>query len=828
MGITDLLPILAAGFEERVSLPIFVSQFVDKHGRFPRIAIDAYMLIFQSNHSNIHGNDQESNIVVRNVMAKLMSLTMLNVSYVVVLDGKFKPKKLRHEEGSIYNTSYDDELIEFRKVAFTNENYKEDSTMTYLIGELKRIFMNYKIDFIQSPGEAEAECAMLQKFGVVDYVLSNDTDVFVFGATKVLRNFLKSEDDILTSNSSVKDYYVTPVDMLKVKEKTGLDSNRLILIATLRGGDYSNGINRIGISRSTSIALCGTDFAKFYHRSPRKLKKKEEVSNQPLPDFSKLLIDCFVDKKCSKIFDIWALIKDIKTRTTQLRKFTNLLNECIKSRAADIFDLNLNFQSPFFIEEYFTLLYLFPIVSPQIFKFIPRTLSVGELEFGDNDLTIPATRVVESDTPVSWTEKVHRFNNNLPFVDIGILNITFGVNKPEYLEVLDSKFIDLHFSNKLSNSLIVPIDFNYKIKYIVVKLLSQISNFPNLSEFLKVTKKRVLSGIEFVMIKFDTEGIARALLNSHNNSDNDLNEEVDIDSLPRKEKWDHIWLPHNVVKLVNPVIIDSFVKLMQEKDVEKLKRSPQKHKAQQSTTLESLGMFSSLQKDPNKNLDILGKRPISPVKFKKGSPRKAKLLAGQSFVTTFFEKGCNVHEDNPFLDSFPLVNLKDKTLPAGLSCHEAKANNNLSRNIYDSMKSDIKRNPTLRDNELLFVKNKVISPKRKASSPPEISPSCLQMSPTKKQSTSNRFALSPDGSPINQKSIIGSEFSIPSSRGCIDHDELHFFDISEEYDDKVVKIHNRKWTSANSKVIEINESESDSEIQTSSIMEINLSAFENR
>lgn len=115
MGITDLWSILAPGFDPRIPFPIFVSEFINKYGRTPRIAIDAYMFIFQSNHSNLQGAEVENDIQVRNIMSKLMYLTLLSVSYVVVFDGRYKPQKLRHNEDVYHCISYDDQLNGFKK-----------------------------------------------------------------------------------------------------------------------------------------------------------------------------------------------------------------------------------------------------------------------------------------------------------------------------------------------------------------------------------------------------------------------------------------------------------------------------------------------------------------------------------------------------------------------------------------------------------------------------------------------------------------------------------------------------------------------------------------
>jgi len=45
---------------------------------------------------------------------------------------------------------------------------------------------------IQAPGEAEAELAFLNRTGVIDAVLSDDVDTFVFGGTTVIRKCASS------------------------------------------------------------------------------------------------------------------------------------------------------------------------------------------------------------------------------------------------------------------------------------------------------------------------------------------------------------------------------------------------------------------------------------------------------------------------------------------------------------------------------------------------------------------------------------------------------------------------------------------------------------
>lgn len=50
-----------------------------------------------------------------------------------------------------------------------------------------RISQSVNLFYIQAPGEAEAELAFLNRTGVINAVLSDDVDTFVFGGTTVIR-----------------------------------------------------------------------------------------------------------------------------------------------------------------------------------------------------------------------------------------------------------------------------------------------------------------------------------------------------------------------------------------------------------------------------------------------------------------------------------------------------------------------------------------------------------------------------------------------------------------------------------------------------------------
>lgn len=835
MGITALWSILAPGFDPRIPFPIFVSEFINQYGRTPRIAIDAYMFIFQSNHSNLQGAERENDIQVRNIMSKLMYLTLLSVSYVVVFDGRYKPQKLRHNEDMYHCISYDDQLNGFQKIAFKNENYIEDSLCTPLINRLIEIFRVNKIDFIQSPGEAEAECAMLQKFGVVDFVLTKDTDVFVFGATKVLRNFSRSEQDLAVSSTSnsVKDYYVTPVDMAKVTKETGLDYQRLILVATLRGGDYSNGMNNIGITRATKIALCGTKFATFFHLSPRKTKKKKEIKfYEPLPDFSKLLVDCFIDRACLNAFDPFALIKGAGIRRTELERFTSLLNQCINTRSRDIFDLDIKFPSSLFIDEYFTLLYLFPIVSPQLFKFVPYTLSFSELNVINNDLTVPESCFMLVSDPKTWIESIPRFNHMLKDKNIGFLELSMRTDELGNVRIIN-------FTSKNSQNIcerrsksMIPDGYKYNIKNIIIKLLSWVNGMPTLREMIKITNKKSINHIEFLMLKFEPERIKNVLINLHD-LPRTFSENENEKLLPPKDKLESLWLPRNLVELINSEMVQDYEISIAVHEKEKIKRSPRKYKTVQRTTLDTLG-FASHQdrknefRKENNNADI--KTQGSPLKTmglskaKSISPKKRTLLPGQSLVTSFFPHYKHVKEDNPFIENDSQINKLDSLFVKDR--YEGKnkeIQNNKTSNQYGKLRLKNSLNSNLHYEEPPSNEDMTGSPKRKVPSLAQ-DISSPQSSPSKRRHIKEKMHLSPDSSPMKQHSRFEHDGALlvpvqdrRSSSPKTMLETTNYRGMSETRTNGV---------STALDIIQI--SDSDSDIDSSSLMEINLSIFQNK
>ncbi|GJC86463.1 flap endonuclease GEN 1 [Colletotrichum liriopes] len=103
----------------------------------------------------------------------------------------------------------------------------------------------------QAPGEAEAECALLQQKGLVDAVWSEDGDLFMFGCTLLIKDMRNAKNHKLKEKAQ-------SFDMRDIR-KTGLFNKKSIaLFGILTGCDYDPaGLKGCGESLARQLAKDG-------------------------------------------------------------------------------------------------------------------------------------------------------------------------------------------------------------------------------------------------------------------------------------------------------------------------------------------------------------------------------------------------------------------------------------------------------------------------------------------------------------------------------------------------------------------------------------------
>ncbi|NXF93265.1 GEN endonuclease, partial [Eubucco bourcierii] len=127
------------------------------------------------------------------------------------------------------------------------------------------------VPWVQAAGEAEAMCAYLNAKGHVDGCITNDGDVFLYGAQTVYRNFAMN----------AKDPYLDCYTMSSIKEKLGCDRESLIGLAILLGCDYlPKGVP--GVGKEQALKLIETLQGQNLLQRFEQWKEQSQDGNNPL------------------------------------------------------------------------------------------------------------------------------------------------------------------------------------------------------------------------------------------------------------------------------------------------------------------------------------------------------------------------------------------------------------------------------------------------------------------------------------------------------------------------------------------------------------------
>ncbi|KAJ0167581.1 Flap endonuclease GEN -like protein 1, partial [Colletotrichum tanaceti] len=211
------------GTGQRISLAKLAVEKLENSGRPLRIAIDIAIWQFQAQAAR-----GGTNPAIRTLFYRLVRLLSLGIHPIFVFDGPHKPAFKRNKRSG-----------------------RGDGVATAMAKRVTRLF-GFPVH--DAPGEAEAECALLQQKGIVDAVLSEDVDTIMFGCTRTLRNWTAEGTRGSKTPTHVSLY---DVDAL-LSTGTGLDREGMVLVALMSGGDYlPEGVPGCGVKLACEVAKAG-------------------------------------------------------------------------------------------------------------------------------------------------------------------------------------------------------------------------------------------------------------------------------------------------------------------------------------------------------------------------------------------------------------------------------------------------------------------------------------------------------------------------------------------------------------------------------------------
>ena len=137
------------------------------------------------------------------------------------------------------------ETLEQYSKKWTEERNQMERDMDTVTDEMRadavQLLRLFGVPFVEAPAEAEAQCVILEKLGLVDGIVTEDSDAFVFGAKVVYKN-------IFDDNKFVEVY-----NSCDAKKEMNISHDGMIALAMLMGSDYTDGVKGVGIVNGMEI-----------------------------------------------------------------------------------------------------------------------------------------------------------------------------------------------------------------------------------------------------------------------------------------------------------------------------------------------------------------------------------------------------------------------------------------------------------------------------------------------------------------------------------------------------------------------------------------------
>ncbi|KAL0255119.1 DNA repair protein rad2 [Diplodia seriata] len=157
---------------------------------------------------------------------------------------------LNHKSQAANALDYERELKALRGQQKKDRRDADEVTAT-MVAECQQLLSLFGLPYVTAPMEAEAQCAELVRLGLVDGIVTDDSDVFLFGGTRVYKNMF--------NQAKFVECYLAR----DLAAEFGLSRDRLVAVAQLLGSDYTEGLAGVGPVTALEILSEFGDLAAF-------------------------------------------------------------------------------------------------------------------------------------------------------------------------------------------------------------------------------------------------------------------------------------------------------------------------------------------------------------------------------------------------------------------------------------------------------------------------------------------------------------------------------------------------------------------------------------
>lgn len=215
------------------------------------IAFDTSILIYQfviavrNTGLDLVNDSGEMTSHIHAIVTKTLGYLRKKINPIFVFDGQ--PPEIKTDILKERSTTKKiaKELLESKKDTITTEEKiklmkKSFGITKKQIKEIKEILTLIGIPIIESPQEADPQCAYLTKINVAYAVASEDLDILTFGADRLIRNISNEKK-------------ITIIDRKEMLKELDLTHEEFIDLCIILGCDYCPKMNKIGMKKAYEL-----------------------------------------------------------------------------------------------------------------------------------------------------------------------------------------------------------------------------------------------------------------------------------------------------------------------------------------------------------------------------------------------------------------------------------------------------------------------------------------------------------------------------------------------------------------------------------------------
>ncbi|KAF9559207.1 PIN domain-like protein [Agrocybe pediades] len=175
-------------------------------------------------------------------------------TFAAGVNGQFEGGALRHLYNRLYHLALLPVTLVFVYDGAGRPSIKRGHSLVdaplWWVNHSKALVQAFGYHVHEAPGEAEAELAMLNQLGMIDAVVTNDSDAVLFGAVVIYKSIPRDQREY--------DDQVLKYDAGDAEDEIGFYKGTALLIALMAGGDYDRrGIYGCGFTVARDLAKCG-------------------------------------------------------------------------------------------------------------------------------------------------------------------------------------------------------------------------------------------------------------------------------------------------------------------------------------------------------------------------------------------------------------------------------------------------------------------------------------------------------------------------------------------------------------------------------------------